>query len=150
MRSLGDVSRLGRLVLFPLRFHSSRIVRDAKPLAYTLSVDPARIRQERDMLVGICPEAVQLLKSQRAIEKCYKELRNVLPMQTVQNHRGIARQKHVESGRGDGLRAQTVEKSSHLAVSHESPSRLASGVAEDCRVSLASRGDNQFLIKSSW
>ena len=39
-------------------------------IAKTLAVDIAAIRRKRDMLDGICPEAVQLLKEKRAVHGC--------------------------------------------------------------------------------
>ncbi len=39
-------------------------------IARSLNVDVASIRQKRDLLDGICPEAVQLLRDRRATREC--------------------------------------------------------------------------------
>ena len=53
-------------------------------IARTLSVDIARIRQKRDLLDGICPEAVELLKHKHVPAKTIVELRKVKPMRQIE------------------------------------------------------------------
>lgn len=53
-------------------------------IARTLSVDVASIRQKRDLLDGICPEAVQLLKDRQATTVSLRELRKVKPMRQIE------------------------------------------------------------------
>lgn len=53
-------------------------------IARSLNVDVARIRQKRDLLDGICPEAVQLLKERRATANGLRELRRVKPMRQIE------------------------------------------------------------------
>jgi ParB-like chromosome segregation protein Spo0J len=44
-------------------------------IAKALSLDIAAIRRKRDLLDGICPEAVQLLKDKRASTGAFREMR---------------------------------------------------------------------------
>jgi ParB-like chromosome segregation protein Spo0J len=53
-------------------------------IARTLDVDVAQIRQKRDLLNGICPEVVELLKNKRASRETLRELRRVKPMRQIE------------------------------------------------------------------
>lgn len=53
-------------------------------IARTLDVDVAAIRRKRDLLEGICPEAVQLLKEKRAAAGAFREMRKVKPMRQIE------------------------------------------------------------------
>ena len=53
-------------------------------IAKTLDVDVAAIRRKRDLLEGICPEAVQLLKEKRASNGAFREMRKVRPMRQIE------------------------------------------------------------------
>ena len=53
-------------------------------IAKTLNVDIAAIRRKRDLLDGICPEAVQLLKEKRACAGVFREMRRVKPMRQIE------------------------------------------------------------------
>jgi hypothetical protein len=53
-------------------------------IAKTLDVDVAAIRRKRDLLDGICPEAVQLLKEKRAANGAFREMRKVRPMRQIE------------------------------------------------------------------
>ena len=53
-------------------------------IAKTLAVDVAAIRRKRDLLDGICPEAVQLLKEKRASAGAFREMRKVKPMRQIE------------------------------------------------------------------
>src|SRR5262249_53786533 len=53
-------------------------------LAKTLDVDVANIRQKRNLLDGICSEAVELLKDKRANAGALRELRRVQPMRQIE------------------------------------------------------------------
>ena len=53
-------------------------------IARTLDVDIAAIRRKRDLLDGICPEAVQLLKEKRASAGAFREMRKVKPMRQIE------------------------------------------------------------------
>ncbi|MCY2986952.1 MAG: ParB N-terminal domain-containing protein [Planctomycetota bacterium] len=53
-------------------------------IAKTLAVDLAAIRRKRDLLDGICPEAVQLLKEKRAAAGAFREIRKVKPMRQIE------------------------------------------------------------------
>lgn len=53
-------------------------------IARALNVDPATIRQKRDLLNGICAEAVELLKDRRASTGALREMKRVKPMRQIE------------------------------------------------------------------
>jgi len=53
-------------------------------IAITLNVDIAKIRQKRDLLDGICPEAVALLREKRATPGGLRELRRAKPLRQIE------------------------------------------------------------------
>jgi len=53
-------------------------------IARALNVDPATIRQKRDLLTGICAEAVELLKDRRASTGALREMKRVKPMRQIE------------------------------------------------------------------
>lgn len=53
-------------------------------MAKALDLDVAAIRQKRDLLDGICPEAVELLKDRRTTGNAFRELRKVKPMRQIE------------------------------------------------------------------
>src|SRR5271154_1966100 len=53
-------------------------------IAATLDIDVGRIRQKRDLLVGICPEAIALLKDRDASPGALREIRKVKPMRQIE------------------------------------------------------------------
>lgn len=58
-------------------------VSEAK-IAAALSVDVASIRRKRDMLEGICPEAVEILKARNPSVETMREMRKVKPMRQIE------------------------------------------------------------------
>jgi ParB-like chromosome segregation protein Spo0J len=53
-------------------------------IAATLSVDVKSIRLKRDLLTGICPEAVVLLKDKNVTTKGLRELKRAVPMRQIE------------------------------------------------------------------
>jgi len=53
-------------------------------IAATLNVDVKSIRSKRDLLKGVCPEAVKLLKDRRASAGAVRELSKVRPMRQIE------------------------------------------------------------------
>lgn len=53
-------------------------------IARSLNVDVASIGQKRELLDGICPEAVQLLRDRRTTGNGLRELRKVRPMRQIE------------------------------------------------------------------
>jgi hypothetical protein len=53
-------------------------------VARTLDVNVAHLRQKRDLLKGICAEAVELLKERRAPPTALRELKKVKPMRQME------------------------------------------------------------------
>jgi hypothetical protein len=50
----------------------------------TLNVDVGSIRQKRDLLNGMCPEAVALLKDRRATAAALREIKKAVPMRQIE------------------------------------------------------------------
>lgn len=53
-------------------------------IATALDVDVASIRKKRDLLNGICPEAVEILKTKPATRDGLRQLRKVKPMRQIE------------------------------------------------------------------
>ena len=53
-------------------------------IARSLNVDVYSIRQKRDLLEGVCPEAVQLLKERQVTGNSLREIRKVKPMRQIE------------------------------------------------------------------
>lgn len=53
-------------------------------IAKALNVDVHSIRQKRDMLDGICPEAVELLRDKTPTGNAFRDLRKVKPMRQIE------------------------------------------------------------------
>ena len=53
-------------------------------LARTLKVDIKKIREKRDLLKGICPEAVELLKAKRITANALRFFKQVKPMRQIE------------------------------------------------------------------
>ena len=53
-------------------------------IAATLNVDVKSIRSKRDLLKGVCPEAVKLLKDRRASAGAVRELSKAKPMRQIE------------------------------------------------------------------
>ena len=53
-------------------------------IAKTLNVDVSHIKQKRDLLEGICAEAVKLLREKRAVAGSLREFRKVKPMRQIE------------------------------------------------------------------
>ncbi|TWT80633.1 Nucleoid occlusion protein [Planctomycetes bacterium CA13] len=53
-------------------------------IADVLDIDVALIRKKRDLLVGICPEAVELLKGKKATSATFVQMRKVIPMRQIE------------------------------------------------------------------
>jgi len=53
-------------------------------IAKTLNIDLASIRKKRDLLEGICPEAVDLLKDRRVAAGAIREIRKVKPIRQIE------------------------------------------------------------------
>lgn len=53
-------------------------------IAAALNVDVASIRKKQNLLVGICPEAVELLKGKRATAGAFRQIRKAKPMRQIE------------------------------------------------------------------
>lgn len=79
--------KVNRLTAIQEHFMIQRAIKNGvseERIARSLDVDVATIRQKRDMLDGICPEAVALLKEKRTSPCAFRELRRVVPMRQIE------------------------------------------------------------------
>ena len=53
-------------------------------IARTLDIDISRIRMKRDLLDGVCPEAVDLLRDKRVTRDALQQMRQVTPMRQIE------------------------------------------------------------------
>ncbi|WP_442483309.1 ParB/RepB/Spo0J family partition protein [Aeoliella sp. SH292] len=53
-------------------------------VARTLCIEVSKVRLKRDLLEGICPEAVELLKDKRVTREGLQQLRQVAPMRQIE------------------------------------------------------------------
>ncbi|TWT91643.1 plasmid partitioning protein RepB C-terminal domain-containing protein [Neorhodopirellula pilleata] len=53
-------------------------------IADVLDIDVALIRKKRDLLVGICPEAIELLKGKKPTSATFVQMRKVIPMRQIE------------------------------------------------------------------
>ena len=53
-------------------------------IAAALNVDIAKIREKKNLLVGICPEAIQLLRGKEANAGTFRQLRKAKPMRQIE------------------------------------------------------------------
>lgn len=53
-------------------------------IADTLNVDVAAIRKKRDLLDGLCHEAIELLKERTIVPGALREIRRALPMRQIE------------------------------------------------------------------
>jgi hypothetical protein len=79
--------KVNRLTVIQEHFMILRATRNGvteERIARSLNVDVQSIRQKRDLLEGICPEAVELLRERRAGASALRELRKVKPMRQIE------------------------------------------------------------------
>lgn len=79
-------------------------------IATTLNVDVAAIRQKRDLLCGVCSEAVTLLKDRRITAAAIRELRRVTPMRQIEMAELMVAANNFSTGYAKCLIAGTAEK----------------------------------------
>ena len=53
-------------------------------IAKTLNVNVETIKRKRDLLTGICPEAVELLRNRRVSAGAIREIKRVKPMRQIE------------------------------------------------------------------
>lgn len=53
-------------------------------IAIALDIDVSQIRMKRDMLNGICPEAVELMKGKRGNSGTFSQMRKAKPMRQIE------------------------------------------------------------------
>lgn len=78
-------------------------------IARALDVDVARIKQKRDLLNGICSEAVDLLKHKHPSADALKEVRKVKPMRQIEMAELMLATNNFTAGYAKCLLAATAE-----------------------------------------
>jgi ParB-like chromosome segregation protein Spo0J len=79
--------KVNRLTAIQEHFMIMKVIKNGvseHDIAAALDVDVAKIRRKRDLLVGICPEAVELLKGKRANAETFAQLRKAKPMRQIE------------------------------------------------------------------
>lgn len=79
-------------------------------IATTLNVDVGAIRMKRDLLNGICAEAVSLLKDRRVTAAAIRELRRVAPMRQIEMAELMVAANNFSTGYAKCLIAGTADK----------------------------------------
>lgn len=79
-------------------------------IAKTLNVDVGAIRQKRDLLSGICAEAVALLKERQVTAAALRELKRVVPMRQIEMAELMVAANNFTTGYAKCLVAGTSEK----------------------------------------
>lgn len=78
-------------------------------IAAVLNIDVARIRQKRDLLKGICEEAVELLKNKGPSHDALRELRKVKPLRQIEIAELMVRSYNFTAGYVKCLLAATAD-----------------------------------------
>jgi hypothetical protein len=79
--------KINRLTAIQEHFMIMRAIENGvseERLAQSLDVDVAAIRRKRDMLDGLCPEAVELLRERPATAGALREIKKVQPMRQIE------------------------------------------------------------------
>ena len=87
-------------------------------LARALNVDIASIRKKRNLLVGICPEAAELLKDRHVPINVFAELRFMKPLRQIDGALAALRDRAAGWGiRPDKIAVCGFSAGAHLALS---------------------------------
>src|SRR5690606_37470112 len=78
-------------------------------IAATLNVDVGAIRQKRDLLNGLCPEAVTLLKERSVTAAALRELKRALPMRQIEIAELMVAANNFSTGHAKCLLAGTAD-----------------------------------------
>ena len=79
--------KVNRLMAIQEHFMIMKAIKNGvaeQDIASALDIDVAKIRKKRDLLVGICSETVELLKSKRANSSTLAQLRKVKPLRQIE------------------------------------------------------------------
>jgi hypothetical protein len=97
-------------------------------IAKALAVDVGAIRRKRDLLDGICLEAVRLLKEKRACAGAFREMRKVKPMRQIEMAELMAAANNFSASYAQCLLAATPQE--HL-LEPEKPKEVRGLSPED-------------------
>lgn len=89
-------------------------------LARTLSVDVKRIRERRDIVTGLCPEVVDLLKTKQVSVRMLKLLKKVKPVRQIEIAEMLVRMNYFSA---KYVEAQVLATSPELMVEADKPSK---------------------------
>lgn len=79
--------KINRLTAIQEHFMLMKAVKNGvseSAIAAALNVNIAKIREKKNLLAGICPEAVQLLKGKQANANTFRQLRKAKPMRQIE------------------------------------------------------------------
>jgi hypothetical protein len=79
--------KVNRLTAIQEHFMITKAVKSGvseSQIADALDIDVALIRKKRDLLVGICAEAIDLLKGKKATGATFAQIRKVVPMRQIE------------------------------------------------------------------
>lgn len=97
-------------------------------IAATLHVDVAAIRRKRDLLVGVCDEAVALLKGKRVSPAALREVKRVSAMRQIEMAELMAAANNYSSSYAKCLYAMTPEGQ---RLADEKPAEQEHGLAAE-------------------
>lgn len=103
--------KVNRLSIIQEHFMILRAIKNGvseERIAQALNVDVNTIRQKRDLLDGICREAVELLRDKRAPANVLRELRKVKPMRQIEISELMCAANNYSQGYGKCLVAATT------------------------------------------
>jgi hypothetical protein len=105
--------KVSRLSVIQEHFMILRAIKNGVPeerIARSLNVNVQSIREKRDLLDGICPEAVKLLREKRATANALRQLRLVKPMRQIEIAELMCSTSNFSSGYAKCLVAATPEE----------------------------------------
>ncbi len=122
-------------------------------IAATLNVDVPAIRRKRDLVTGICPEAVNLLKDRRVSPAALRELKRVVPLRQIEmaelmtaaNNCTASYAKCLYAGTPEDQRLPDQEPEEDRGLASEDVARMQREMAtlhRDIKVVEESHGEN--------
>lgn len=105
--------KVNRLAAIQEHFMIMRAIKsgvDETRIAKTLNVDVSHIKQKRDLLDGICKEAVHLLRDKRVTSGSLRELRKVKPMRQIEMAELMCASRNFSVGYAKCLVAATLQE----------------------------------------
>lgn len=126
-------------------------------IAAALNVDVAAVRRKRDLLTGICPEAVQLLKDKRASPAALREIKRVGPIRQLEmaelmisaNNYSASYAKCLYAATPEEQKLTTDRPEDEHGLSPEDIARMQrelANVTQDLKIIEETHGDNVLTL----